>query len=103
MRYRNYYLPISLFLIPLVIVLIALLSRPHPSFATHTAPGAWVEDPGITGCNHCHNTTITQGNANGSNRKIAHSPAQGSGQTGARRNNWSSTVSYMIGKGCPAT
>ncbi|MDZ4384490.1 MAG: fibronectin type III domain-containing protein, partial [Nitrospirota bacterium] len=64
---------------------------------------AWVEDPGINGCNHCHNTTITAGNANGSNRKIAHSPAQGSDQTGARRNNWSSTVSYMTGKGCPAT
>ncbi|MDZ4384164.1 MAG: hypothetical protein U0940_01640, partial [Nitrospirota bacterium] len=72
------------------------LFSPPQSYAGHTASGAWVEDPGVTGCNHCHRVTIAGGNANGSNRMITYSPSGGS-YTGSRRNSWGSTVNYMIG------
>src|SRR3989338_316382 len=80
-----------------------LYISPPRSYAAHTSAGAWVEHSQITGCNHCHNVTITAGNANGSNRMITYSPGTGSSYTGSRRNDWTSTVSYMIGKGCPST
>ena len=81
------------------LTLLYLFSPPR-SYASHTASGAWVEDPAITGCNHCHNTYITAGNSNGTTRTIAYTPS-GSSQSGSRRNSWGGAVTYMAGKGCP--
>ena len=80
-----------------------LVSTSNESNASHTAPGAWVEDPAIDGCNHCHNTGILAGNSNGSNRIVAYSPLNGETFWSARMNNWASTVGFMIDKGSPST
>ncbi|MDZ4384387.1 MAG: fibronectin type III domain-containing protein, partial [Nitrospirota bacterium] len=103
MRGWRFLLPFSVSLLVMLAALLVMYTSPQVSHAAHTTSGAWVEDPAINGCNHCHNVTITAGNSNGSNRVIASSPGNGSSYTGARRNNWTSTVSYMISKGCPST
>jgi len=81
-----------------------ILGFPKLSLANHTAAGAFAEDPAIDGCNHCHNLTITGGNAGGSSRRAAFSPANGGGfDPHARRNSWSGTVSFMLSKGSPSS
>ena len=95
---------VAFFPMSLAILFLFIVGMPASSLASHTAAGAFVEDPALDGCNHCHNLTITAGNANGTSRRAAFSPANSSGMDPhVKRNNWLVTVSIMINKLSPAT
>ncbi len=100
MRHRKLGRIFYLFLFLLVLPLLFVVSMPSSSFAVHDAPGAFAEDPAINGCNHCHNMTITAGNADGSNRLAAYSPLNVPGERDphTKRNSWGGTVTIMNGK-----
>src|SRR3972149_2208636 len=70
------------------VAIVSLVSMSGISNAAHTTPGAWVEDPAIAGCNHCHNTGVLAGNASGSNRLIASSPSNGDLFWSSRLSTW---------------
>ncbi len=88
-----------------VLPLLFVVSTANYSFANHDVAGAWVEDPALTGCNHCHNLTMDY-NGDGRidpfpiDRLTAYSPANSTNQREPHplRDNWSGTVTIMNGK-----